>query len=294
MKKIDPVYQKKIEQIKIDGEEYANSAMKGVYLEQSAALDELHALIGKAYINHSKDGLMVLNTTQQQQLTATMKAKLKAMGKELGQSEVDKVTAILAEVFSATYYKNAFVMESGMKANLKFNMIKKEFVDSAVNTEFKGEMFSSRIWANKGDLIDSLQSSLIKAMKGDMTIDKIGRDIRDRFNVTAYDSHRLVQTETARVQAQATDDIATSSGVTQQLFSATLDGKTNPEDASFDGNIYDVDDPSKPEIPLHPNCRCCYINIPYAGWSPTQRRDNATGEVIDYKAYDAWASDKGI
>ena len=291
---VDSVYKGKIEQIKVDGEEYADDAMKGVYLEQKAALDELHSIIGKAYIDHAKDGVMVLTTSQQQQLTASMRAKLKAMGLKLGKSEVEKVTTLLAEVFSATYYRNAFVMESGLKANLKFNILKKEFIQAAVNAKYKGEFFSDRIWKNKADMLDHLQISIIKAMKGEITIDKIGREIRDRFNVSAYDSQRLVTTETARIQTQASYDIGISAGVEQVLFSATLDNKTSEECASNDGKIFAIDDDSRPEIPLHPNCRSCYINVPYEGWSPTQRRDNQSKEVIAYTNYEDWAKAKGV
>lgn len=292
-KKVDPVYQKKIEDIKVAGETYADDAMKGIYVEQRAAMDEIHALIGKAYIQHSKDGLMVLTTTQQKQLNNTMKAKLKAMGLSLGQSEVDKVTSTLAEVFSATYYKNAFVMESGLKVNLKFNILKKEFIDAAVNAKYKGEFFSDRIWTNKADLIDTLQSSIVKAMKGDMTIDRIGRDIRDRFNVTAYDSQRLVQTETARIQTQASKQIGLDTGVEEVMWSATLDMKTAPEDAALDGKVWGINE-DHPEPPLHPSCRCALINVPYAGWSPTARKDNESGKVIAYTNYEDWAKDKGV
>jgi len=287
-------YRKKIEQIKVDGEEFADSAMKSVYLEQKAALDELHSVIGKAYIDHAKDGVLVLTTTQQQQLMASMKAKLKAMGTKLGKSEVEKVTALLGEVFSATYYKNAFVIESGLKANLKFNILKSEFVQSAVNAKYKGEFFSDRIWANKAGMIDHLQSSITKAMKGDVHLDKVARDIRDRFNVTSYESQRLVATETARIQSQASVDIAKSTGVAQHMWSATLDMKTNPEDAGYDGKVYDIGDPDEPENPLHPNCRCCWINVPYDGWSPSARKDNESKKIIDYTTYEDWAKAKGI
>ncbi len=293
-KKVDKVYQKMVEDIKIEGEKYADDAMRSVYLEQKAAMDELQTLIGKAYMSHSKDGVMVLTLAQQKRIKASMKAKLKEMGLELGKSEVEQVTLLLAEIFSATYYKNAFVMESGLKANLKFNILKKEFVDAAVNQVYKGELFSDRIWANKALMIDRLQSNIIDAMRGKTTIDKIGRVIRDQFNVSAYESRRLVKTENARVQSRAIDDIARSTGVARQLYSATLDGKTNPVDASFDGNEYEVDDPSKPAIPQHPECRCVYINIPYAGWSPSARKDNSTKEIVSYSNYADWAKSKGI
>jgi len=295
MKKVDPAYQKKIEDVKVEGEKYAEDAMKGVYLEQKAALDELHALIGKAYIDHSKDGIMTLTTTQQQQLTASMNAKLKATGLKLGKSEVEKVTSLLAEVFSATYYKNAFVMESGLKANLKFNIIKPEFIQAAVNTEFKGEMFSDRIWKNKAGLIDSIQSSLVDAYKGKKTIDKIGREIRQRFEVTAYESQRLVSNENARVQSQAIDEIGRSAGVEQQMYLATLDGKTSAECAALDGKVWGIDDPEKVTPPeVHVGCRCVLCNVPYSGWQATQRRDNETGKVIPNQTYAEWTKDKGV
>ena len=257
-------------------------------------MDEIHALIGKEYIAHSKDGLMVLTSAQQQRLNKSMKAKLKAMGLKLGESEVKQVSVLLAEVFSATYYRNAFILESGLKANLKFNMLKKEFIASAIKAKYKGEFFSDRIWSNKASMIDHLQSSLIDAHSGKLTIDKVGRDIRDRFNVTAYESQRLVTTENARVQSQASYEIGKSAGVEQVMWSATLDMKTNPEDASYDGRVWSIDDTSKPESPLHPNCRCLYINIPYEGWSPTQRKNNESGKVIAYTNYEDWAKDKGI
>ena len=256
-------------------------------------MDELHNIIGKAYMTHSKDGVMVLTTAQQKRITASMKAKLKEMGLKLGKSEVEQVTLLLTEIFSATYYKNAFVMESGLRANIKFNILKKEFIQAAVNAKYKGEFFSGRIWTNKADMIDKLQSSIVKAMKGEMTIDKIGREIRDRFNVSAYDSQRLVTTETARIQTQASKQIGLDSGVEEVMWSATLDMKTAPEDASLDGKVWGINK-DHPEPPLHPNCRCVLINVPYAGWSPTARKDNESGKIIAYTNYDDWAKSKGV
>lgn len=293
MSKIDKEYQKQVEAVKVEGEAFAESAMRSIYIEQKAAMDEIHALIGREYIAHSKDGLMVLTSAQQQQLNKSMKAKLKAMGLKLGKSEVEQVTTLLAEIFSATYYKNSFIMESGLKGNIKFNMLKKEFIDSAINAKYKGEFFSDRIWANKASMIDHLQNSLIDAHNGKMTIDKIGREIRDRFNVTAYESQRLVRTENARVQEQAIYDIAKDSGVSEQMFSSTLDEKTSEFCQEHDGKVYGVDS-DKPDIPIHPNCRSTWINIPYSGWSPTNRKDNESGKIIAYTNYEDWAKAKGV
>jgi len=289
---MDEEYRKMIEQIKIDEETYTDEEMKPVYVAQKESLDVIHGVIGAMFIKYAIDGLLKMNASQK--ANVGINDTLKTIGKDLGDVEVEKVTDILAKAYSDTYYKNAFVMDIGLKIELKFDILKKEFINAAVNQKFKGELFTDRIWTNKADMIDKLQSSITEAMKGNTTIDKIGRDIKNTFNVHAYESQRLVKTENARIQSQAIDDIASSTGVKQQMYSATLDMLTNPVDASYDGNIYDVDDNTKPDIPQHPNCRCCYINIPYDGWTPTGRKDNETKGIIDFTNYDAWLKDKGV
>ena len=286
-------YRKKVESIKVDGENFATAEMKGVYLEQAAALAELHKIIGKVYIDYAKDGMLSLTAAEKSTITAKTTKTLKDMGLTLGKKEVDTVKGILANVFKDTYCKNIYTLESGMTVNLKFNILKKEFVNAAVNAKYKGELFSDRIWTNKADMIDALQKNITGAMKGDTTIDKIGRQIRDTFNVTAYDSQRLVNTEVARVQTQASEEMGRNTGVEQVMWSATLDSKTAEEDASLDGEMWGINE-DHPEPPLHPDCRCVLINVPYGGWSPTQRKDNETGDIIDYTNYADWATDKGI
>lgn len=290
---INDQYRKMIEQIRIDGEKYADEQMKDVYLKQKDMLDELHAFIGLLYIRYSINGLLNLNKAEKASVMAEIDSKLKNIGEKLGQAEVEKVKNILEETYKDTYYKDAFVMDSGMKINLRFDLVKQEFVDAAVNQKFKGELFSHRIWKNKADMIDKLKSFIVDAMKGNTTVDKIGRDIQKTFNVEAYESHRLARTETARVQTQASLDIAHNAGVKEVMWDATLDSKTAPKDAALDGKRWSINE-EHPKPPLHPNCRCVLINIPFAGWKPTKRIDNETKEMIDYKTYNEWLKDKGI
>lgn len=285
-------YRTAIEQIKIDAEAYTEEEMKPVYKAQKQELDALEVLVGALFIKYSIDGL--LKMTSKQKADASIKSVLKNMGKKLGNVEVDKTTSILSDVFKETYYRNAFVMQSGLDIELKFNILKKEFVDAAVNAKFKGEFFSDRIWSNKGDLIDKLQAGLTDAMNGKTTIDKLARDVKNTFNVSAYNSRRLVNTEMARCQADASNEIANSLGIKRHIWDATLDNLTNPEDASYDGNIYDIDDDSAPSIPNHPSCRCTWLIEVYEGWSPTSRRDNITKEIIPYQTYTEWKDSKGI
>jgi SPP1 gp7 family putative phage head morphogenesis protein len=290
--KIDPTYRKLIESIKLDGEDYSDEQMKPIYKEQKTELDALHAIVGALFIRYAIDGLLKMNTSQK--ASTGIKDVLKTMGKHLGENEVKKVTDILSTVYKDTYYQNLYTLESGMTVNLKFNILKQEYVDAAVNAKYKEELFSDRIWANKADMIDVLQKNIVGAMKGDTTIDAIGKQIKETFNVTAYESGRLVTTETARVQTQASEDMGRATGVEQVMWSATLDMLTSPECGDLDGQFWGIDE-DHPEPPLHPNCRCCLCNVPpIKNWSPDIRRDNETKEIIPYQTYSDWAKDKGI
>jgi len=281
---MDKKYRKMIEQILLDNESFTGEEMKEVYKVQKKSLDSIEVLLGSLFIKYGIDGLLKMSASQK--ANSGFKEHLKTMGKELGTAEVEKVTSILSEVYSESYYKNGFLL------NTKFNILKKEFIDAAVNTKYKEKMFSDRIWTNKADMIDVLHGSITDAMQGKTTIDKVAREIKNTFATQAYESKRLVDTEMARTQTQASHDIGIDSGVTQVMWSATLDNLTADEDADLDGKVWDINE-DHPEPPLHPNCRCCLINIPYKGWTPTQRKDNETKDIIPYNDYRNWKSDKG-
>lgn len=282
-----------IEQIIQEGEEYEDKEMLSVYKEQSKALDEINSFIGALFMKYAINGLLQLNSSQNSQIKAQAGKILKDTANNLSKDENSKLESILKTVYTDTYYKNAFAIDCGIKMELKFDILKKEFIEAAINQKFKGELFSDRIWKNKADMIDKLQKSIAEAMKGNTTIDKIAKDIKDTFNVKAFESQRLARTETARIQTQASYDIGKSAGVTKVMWSATLDNSTNPEDAELDGKTWGIDE-EHPEPPLHPNCRCCLINMPTEDWKPTQRKDNETKELIDNTTYEEWAKSKGI
>ena len=287
MAKINQQYQKMITQIKIDADEFADQQMQTVYRNQKDNLDEIHKYLGLLYVKYAVDGLLKVTLYQKNNILSDLNSKLK-------NTEVTQVTDILKKNYADTYYKNAYVMDSGLNINLKFDILKKEYIDAAVNNPIDGEVFSDRIWSNKIDVADKVKQGIIDAMNGDTTIDKIGQDIQKTFNVGAYESQRLVNTENARVQGQAIDDIGENAGCSKQMYCATLEANTCSECAEFDGQYYDIDDDNKPDIPFHPNCRCLYINVPPVGWKPSVRKDNEKGDIIDYNEYNKWLKNKNI
>lgn len=292
MAKINPQYKKMIEQIKIDADDYADEQMQTVYKNQKDNLDEIHKYLGLLFITYAADGLLKVTPYQKNNILSDLNSKLTDMAKDMGNTEINQVTDILKKNYSDTYYKNAYVMDRGLNIDLKFNMLNKKHIDIAVNNPVDGELFSNRIWSNKTDVADKVKQGIVNAMNGNTTIDKLGKDIQRTFNVGAYESYRLVNTENARVQSQAIDDIGRNAGCTKQMYCATLEANTCSECSELDGRYYDIDDNSKPDIPQHPNCRCLYINVPFDDWKPTVRKDNENKDIIDYEDYNKWLKDK--
>lgn len=294
MAEINKQYQKIILQIKQDADTFADQKMQTVYKNQKDHLTEIHKYLGLLFIAYAVGGLLKVTPFQRNSILADLNSKLTTMTKDMGNAEINQVRDILKKNYADTYYKNAYAIDYGININLKFDILKKEYIDAAVNNPIDGELFSNRIWANKTAVADKVKQGIEDAMNGDTTIDKLGKDIQTAFNVAAYESQRLVNTENARVQCQAIDDIGESAGCKQQMYCATLEGNTCEECADYDGQYFDIDDDSKPDIPLHPNCRCCYINVPPVDWTPTKRKNGESKEIIDYKNYNDWLKDKGI
>ena len=249
---IDKQYKATIEQIRLDSEDYADEQMQDIYNLQNDKLDAVHAMIGLIYIKYAVDGLLNLTGKQKTTILKDVNDKLSKIVKDLGDAEVKKVSSILAKTYKDTYYKNAFVMDKlGISSN--FNILKEEFIDTAINREYLGETFSSRIWADKQFMMDKLYSLIKDASTGGTTIDQIGKQIKDTFGVTAYESRRLIRTEVAKNAVDAQEQIGKDAGCEQVMWSATLDMKTAEYDASLDGQVWGIDeDHPQPVYDTHP------------------------------------------
>lgn len=276
---ISKKYRKKVEQIKVDENNYSDNQMKEVYAKQKSKLDELHMFVGLMFIKYATDGYLKISNTVKNNLISQVDNKLSEIGKDLGSTEVKKVSSILGNVFSNTYSKNAEAMGTNAPE------LTQALIDAAINTEFKGELFSDRIWKNKSAMVDQLKKSLVDSMQGTTTIDKVGKDIQKTFNVQAYESQRLMRTESSRIQAQASIELAHNEGLKEHMWSATLEAGTCTECADLDGQIFLIDDETY-QIPLHPNCNCVWVNLLNGDNGENNSEENDTGDenndIIDY------------
>lgn len=250
--------------------------------------DNIKRLVAELFMKYGVDGKV--NVSDIPKIERQIQEEIRS----IAVSEVAIVTTILATVFAHAYYRTAYEIEKSIGVTISFSLLRKEVIDEIINFNWSGIPFSQRIWDNTNALVNALRTELYLGIQQGESIDKIAKRIDMQFNSKAYQSQRLIRTESARVISSAQEKIYAESNVVKYLmYTATLDNRTSETCRSRDGKKWRIDDPKRPVIPAHPNCRSCWIPV-IEGYEPTKRKDNETKQVIEYQTYNEWAKNKGI
>ena len=184
-----------------------------------------------------------------------------------------------------------YILSIGIK-NVKPKKLKKEKINKIINEKFEDKNWKQRLKSNISDIEIQLKKDIKEFLVGNISVNDIKKKINNRYSMKANDLDRLVQTEIARVQTRANEEFFKEEGIEQLLYLATLDSKTCRHCQKYDGKKFDINDPNRPELPLHPYCRCCYTEI-INNWQPLKRRDNEiVDEHIDFTDYEHWKENK--
>ena len=124
--------------------------------------------------------------------------------------------------------------------------INSKALDRIVKNTVKGRNYSDRLWSNKNDLSKILQKEIKDFLEGKTSINEISKVVKNRFNQNSFNTKRLINNETARVQSEVNEEWSKNYGVEYQLFMVTLDQKTSDICRALDGNVYNINDSNKP------------------------------------------------
>ncbi len=192
------------------------------------------------------------------------------------------IDGILTDAYKQAYEKTASIIGIGVD----WNIVRDEFIQTAVNKPINGADFSSRIWSNTNDLANRIYDDVLDCVRTGKRPNEISRKIKDDYGVTAYQASRLVNTELAKVVNEAQMEVYRNSGVVDKvLYTATLESNTCEHCAELDGKEFDLRD--APDVPQHPNCKCVLIPI-VDNYHPKMRADNTTKKNIGYVDYATW------
>lgn len=137
--------------------------------------------------------------------------------------------------------------------DLHFERIGVEYI---AKRQFHGDDFSNRLWKNKRLLHFELEKRLAESITKGQNPRVAARKLQEKVQQTAFNSERLLITETARVQSEVQIESFKQAGIEKYEFIAT-EGACDVC-KPLDGEIFTVAEgmPGTNMAPMHPFCKC--------------------------------------
>ena len=267
----------------------AEEELKEIYSKYSKDQEKLLNELSRVLMDYDiKAEYLELTAEEKKKLKNKFQVSINDMILEEYNNDLDQVGNILGSAAKRTYLYQEYLLSIGIDFKLKPLPVEtiKKIINKAV-TENSG-IWSSLIWNNKKKLATLLKKAIWGLFDGKESVNSISKKIREAFNVGKYESERLVRTETAKVQQNTINEVAEKHDLKYQLFIATLDGRTSEQCREYDGETFSTENPNKPTVPVHPNCRSVMSNIPSKDYKPDTRKNHITKEIEPYKTYQDW------
>lgn len=213
--------------------------------------------------------------------------------KELYGINVSDTTAFLKSIIPEAYYHTIFDIAQGVGEQPVFAAVNDKLINAIVKEPWSGENYSKRIWKNTNKLADDVREVLTEAAMSGESIYKTSRKLSDAFDTSAYNSQRLIRTETTYACNQAEMASYEALDIDKYRFVATLDTRTSPICQKLDGEVFDTKDAQAGKnLPaMHPNCRSTTIPYFEEGMPEERIARDKDGKRIKVPAdmkYDDW------
>ena len=178
----------------------------------------------------------------------------------LGRKSIIKVTDTLTEVYKDTYTSLTEDL------NFKKGVISSSVVKKALENDWSGANYSSRIWSNTDNLAKAIKNEVVIGLNKGLNYRTMSQNIAKKFETSYKNAERLVRTETNHIQNQATLMGYMDAGVVKYQFLAILDSRTSHTCSDLNGEVFKTEDATEGENypPMHPHCRSTTVPYEYA------------------------------
>lgn len=207
----------------------------------------------------------------------------------------------LCRVYKDTYYHTVFEIDKGIGSiQSSFNKLDDRKVSQIIHKPWAidGKDFSTRIWEDKANLVNTLHTgltqSLIRGGNLDDVVNDISQFVSSKIKNKKYIASRLVTTESAAYASKAQEQAYKDLSVDKYEILATLDLHTSDICQDLDGKIFDRKDyqVGVTAPPFHPNCRT--VTVPWfpddvdTGERTARGKDGKVGYVPQNMTYKEW------
>lgn len=206
-----------------------------------------------------------------------------------------RIETHLKQTYQETYLNRAYNYHKQTKRepNFKPERLEEEYLQKAINENFKGKRFSERVWgSNMDELVSRVESLVTNDLNRGYPIDQSSKLLAIEFDRARNRAVTVLQTETNGIQAQATLDEYQDDNIKKYRYLATLEVHTCPICGELDGKVFLVKDAEKGvNYPtMHPHCRCTTVPALEKG-GKRYARDIETGkgyEVESVQTFKDW------
>jgi len=221
----------------------ADKQIQEVYKEQKNNRDELLKQLANIMITYTVlNDLMKLSRADKKKEYNRLSNVVMRGAKGQGATQNRVIEEMLTATVNKTY--NFYSYNVGLKD-----------VQEIINNSFKGKHFSTRIWDNENIVAKDLHKQVNDFLNGKVNVNKIKKNIENTYNTSAYNAHRLVDTEISRCHDEAFKRFCKETGVKKVRYLATLDRTCSICMADHE-RIFDSG--QEPDLPRHPLCKCFY------------------------------------
>lgn len=261
----------------------------------------------KEYIQHGKDNALnrkwmtqLENASSKHHITRleALKLHIQARCEDLYGKENNVVKSAITDAYEYVYTHGAFEVAKGWGFGVKFDKIDGGKLDALIRQPWTadGMNFSDRVWRQKAQMIDALNTELTRTCVMGESVDKaiahMAQFTDSKFGTGKVQAGRLVMTESAHIASVAQHDLFDELDVEKYQIVATLDDHTSDICQEMDGQIFEMKDYQEGVTapPFHVNCRS--TTIPYFEDNKTERfardSDGSTYSVPSDLKYSEW------
>ena len=199
-----------------------------------------------------------------------------------------RIETHLKQTYQETYLNRAYNYHKQTKRepNFKSERLEEEYLQKAINENFKGKRFSERVWgSNMDELVSRVKSLVTNDLNRGYPIDQSSKLLAIEFDRARNRAVTVLQTETNGIQAQATLDEYQDDNIKKYRYLATLEVHTCPICGELDGKVFLVKDAEKGvNYPtMHPHCRCTTVPALEKG-GKRYARDIETGKGYEVES----------
>lgn len=199
-----------------------------------------------------------------------------------------RIETHLKQTYQETYLNRAYNYHKQTKRepNFKPERLEEEYLQKAINENFKGKQFSERVWgSNMDELVSRVESLVTNDLNRGYPIDQSSKFLAIEFDRARNRAVTVLQTETNGIQAQATLDEYQDDNIKKYRYLATLEVHTCPICGELDGKVFPVKDAEKGvNYPtMHPHCRCTTVPALEKG-GKRYARDIETGKGYEVES----------